>query len=52
MAERLPRVGILASGNGTTAAEFIRATQEDDVKAEVGLVVCSKPEGKVGFIKG
>jgi phosphoribosylglycinamide formyltransferase-1 len=44
MVERIPRVGILASGNGTTAAEFIRATQEDGVPAEVALVVCNKPQ--------
>ncbi len=34
-----PRIAILASGSGSTAEAFIRATQTDAVTAEVGLVV-------------
>ena len=44
----LPKVAILASGGGTTAEAFIRATQDGRVNAEVGLVICNNPRGKAG----
>lgn len=45
-AETRPGVAILASGGGTTAEAFIRATQDGTVEADVNLVVCSKPAAK------
>lgn len=53
MSERV-RVAILASGDresgggGSTMARFIEGTQEDEVNAEVGLVICNNPPDKVG----
>lgn len=45
-----PRVAILASGGGSTAAAFIRATQEDrSIHTEVGLVICNNPPEKAGI---
>jgi phosphoribosylglycinamide formyltransferase-1 len=41
-----PIVGILASGSGTTAEAFVRATQNGKVNAEVGLVVCNNSPQK------
>ena len=46
-----PTIAILASGGGTTAEAFIRATQDGRVNAEVGLVVCSKPPEDAGIYK-
>lgn len=37
-----PRIAILASGEGTTAEAFIRATQVDGIGCQVGLVICSR----------
>lgn len=45
----VPRVAILASGGGTTAEAFIRATHYGTVEAEVGLVICSNPPAKAGI---
>jgi len=42
-----PRIAVLASGGGTTVEAFIHATQ-NNVNAEVGLVVCNNPPDKVG----
>lgn len=36
-----PRVAILASGEGTTAEAFIRASAEGQIEPEVGLVICN-----------
>jgi phosphoribosylglycinamide formyltransferase-1 len=46
-----PTIAILASGGGTTAEAFIRATQDGRVNAEVGLVICSKPPEKAGIFE-
>lgn len=43
-----PRIAILASGGGSTAEAFIRATQGGAVDADVRLVICSKPRGEAG----
>lgn len=37
-----PRIAILASGGGTTAEAFIRASQNGDISCAVGLVICSR----------
>jgi phosphoribosylglycinamide formyltransferase-1 len=37
-----PRVAILASGGGTTAEAFIRASQRDETTCEVGLIIVSR----------
>lgn len=37
-----PRVAILASGGGTTAEAYARAIHEEQVDAEIGLVIASK----------
>ncbi|HVS58507.1 MAG TPA: formyltransferase family protein [Candidatus Saccharimonadales bacterium] len=44
-----PRVAILASGSGSTAEAFIRATQDGRANAAVGLVICSKPPEEAGI---
>lgn len=44
-----PRIAILASGNGSTAEAFIRATRDGRVDAEVGLIVCNNPPEKAGI---
>ena len=48
MSQHNPRIAILASGSGSTAEAFIRATQDGRVAAEVGLVVCNNPPEKAG----
>lgn len=42
-----PSIAILASGSGSTAETFIRATQDDRVEAEVGLVISDKKNAGV-----
>lgn len=37
-----PQIAILASGEGTTAESFIRASAAKKIEPEVGLVICSK----------
>lgn len=44
-----PRIAILASGGGSTAEAFVRATQEGRVNAEVGLIVCNNMPEKAGI---
>lgn len=44
-----PTIAILASGEGSTAEAFICATQESNVNAEVGLVICNNPPEKAGI---
>lgn len=44
-----PGIAILASGSGSTAEAFIRATQDGRVNAEVGLVICNNPPEKAGI---
>jgi phosphoribosylglycinamide formyltransferase 1 len=44
-----PKVAILASGSGSTAEAFIRATQELNIEAEAGLVICNNPPEKAGI---
>lgn len=44
---RKPGIAILASGNGTTAEAFIKATQKGEVDAEVGLVICNKEDASI-----
>jgi folate-dependent phosphoribosylglycinamide formyltransferase PurN len=47
--EHYPRVAILASGGGTTAEAFIKATQEGGVvDAEVGMVITNNIPEKAG----
>lgn len=42
-----PRIAILASGGGTTAEAFIRATQAGEISVDVGLVISSRQEAGV-----
>jgi phosphoribosylglycinamide formyltransferase-1 len=42
-----PRIAILASGGGTTAEAFIRASQRGDITAEVGLVIVSRQDAGI-----
>jgi phosphoribosylglycinamide formyltransferase 1 len=37
-----PRIAILASGGGTTAEAFVRASQSGEIKVDVGLVIVSR----------
>lgn len=43
----IPRIAILASGNGTTAEAYARAVYTEAVSAEIGLVVASKADAKI-----
>lgn len=43
-----PRIGILASGGGSTAEAFVHATQNGTVEADVDFVVCNNPSQKAG----
>lgn len=45
--DKTPRIAILASGAGTTAEAFIRATQQGGVDCEVGLVICSRRDAGI-----
>ena len=38
-----PRIAILASRGGSTAEAFIKATQDNRIRADVGLVICNNP---------
>lgn len=49
MSQHNPSIAILASGSGSTAEAFIRATQDGRVAAEVGLIVCNNPPEKAGI---
>lgn len=42
-----PRIAILASGGGTTAEAFIRASQRGEIKVNVGLVIVSREHAGV-----
>jgi len=42
-----PKIAILASGNGSTAETFIRASVAGEVNGEVGLVICNNPEAGI-----
>lgn len=42
-----PRIAILASGGGTTAEAFIRASQRGDISCDVGLVICSRKDAGI-----
>lgn len=44
-----PKIAILASGSGSTAEAFIRATQDGRVNAKVSLVICNNPPEKAGI---
>lgn len=41
------KIAILASGEGTTAEAFIRATQSHELDAEVVLVICNRPQAGI-----
>jgi phosphoribosylglycinamide formyltransferase-1 len=52
MSERhRPLVAILASGSGTTAEAFVRASQVGAVDADVSIVVCNRPQSEAGVYK-
>ncbi len=42
MMEHIPRIGILASGGGTTAEALARAIHDGQINAEIGLVISSR----------
>lgn len=42
-----PRIAVLASGGGTTAEAFIRASQNGEIKVGVELVVVSRPDAGI-----
>jgi phosphoribosylglycinamide formyltransferase 1 len=42
-----PRIAILASGGGTTAEAFIRASQRGDINVDVGLVIVSRKQAGI-----
>lgn len=44
-----PTIAILASGNGSTAEAFIRASATGKVQPTVGLVICNKAAEKAGI---
>jgi phosphoribosylglycinamide formyltransferase-1 len=41
------RIAVLASGSGTTAEAFIRATQAGSISAEIGLIICNRKDAGI-----
>lgn len=42
-----PQIAVLASGGGTTAEAFVRASQRGEINVEVGLVIVSRQDAGV-----
>jgi phosphoribosylglycinamide formyltransferase 1 len=42
-----PRIAVLASGSGTTAEAFIRASARGQIEPEIGLVICNNKKAGI-----